>query len=141
MSIQDVEDTLENENELLRAMVAFVRYYPNDHFTGSGKTIQKSWADFLLQRSDTNQNVAGVGKKQTVGLEKDMEAERTQLEAYIAVSDVEHKKYGRFPAYSPPFRTVLGYQAGHVDIEFYDKFYREEALSETQRQHNERWHS
>jgi hypothetical protein len=63
------------------------------------------------------------------------------VDATVAYCEYIYKKYGRFPAYSPPFRTVLGYQAGHVDIEFYDKFYREEALSETQRQHNERWHS
>jgi hypothetical protein len=43
--------------------------------------------------------------------------------------------YGRFPAYAAPFRTVLGYQATHVDEDFYDLFYRPEALSETQRRH------
>ena len=43
-----------------------------------------------------------------------------------------HGRYGRFPAYSAPFRTVLGYQATHVDVEFYDCFYRPEALTATQ---------
>jgi hypothetical protein len=41
--------------------------------------------------------------------------------------------YGRFPVYMPPYRTVLGFQAAHLDAEFYDKFYRPEALSTAQR--------
>ena len=42
-------------------------------------------------------------------------------------------RYGRFPAHMPPYRTVLSFQASHLDAEFYDKFYRIAALSETQR--------
>lgn len=42
-------------------------------------------------------------------------------------------RYGRFPAYMPPYRTVMGFQAGHLDGEFYEKFYRPEAFGETQR--------
>jgi hypothetical protein len=38
----------------------------------------------------------------------------------------------------PPYRTVLGFQACHLDAEFYDKFYRPEALGETQRTDFER---
>jgi hypothetical protein len=42
-------------------------------------------------------------------------------------------RYGRFPVHLPPYRTVLNFQASHLDAEFYDQFYRPEALSETQR--------
>lgn len=42
-------------------------------------------------------------------------------------------RYGRFPVYLTPYRTVLGFQACHVDAEFYDRFYRPEALSARQR--------
>jgi hypothetical protein len=62
------------------------------------------------------------------------------VEATIAFCDYIHRRYGRFPAYAPPFRTVLGFQAGHLDLDFYDRFYRPEALTETQRSHMERWH-
>ena len=62
------------------------------------------------------------------------------VEAVIAYAEYVHRRYGRFPAYPPPFRTVLGFQAGHVDPEFYDRHYRPEALSETQRRHMELWH-
>ena len=44
-------------------------------------------------------------------------------------------RYGRFPSYLAPFHTVVGYQACHLDIEFYDRFYRPEALTATQRAH------
>ena len=43
-------------------------------------------------------------------------------------------RYGRFPVYMPPFRTVLSFQASHLDAEFYDQFYQPSALSESQRQ-------
>jgi hypothetical protein len=57
------------------------------------------------------------------------------IEATVAYCEYIYDRYGRFPAYSAPFRTVLGYQATHVDEDFYDLFYRPEALSETQRRH------
>jgi hypothetical protein len=47
-------------------------------------------------------------------------------------------RYGRFPVYLPPFKTVLGFQACHLDAEFYDRFYRPEALAESQRRGWER---
>jgi len=33
----------------------------------------------------------------------------------------------------PPHKTVLGFQACHLDLEFYEKFYRPEAIADTQR--------
>ncbi len=62
------------------------------------------------------------------------------VEATIAYCEYVHRRYGRFPAYPPPFRTLLGFQASHVDPDFYDLHYRPEALSETQRRHMELWH-
>jgi len=43
------------------------------------------------------------------------------------------ERYGRFPVYLTPYRTVLGFQACHLDAEFYDRFYRPEALGASQR--------
>ena len=42
--------------------------------------------------------------------------------AKIAYCDYVYKRYGRFPARSGPFRTVLAYQAHHLDTDFYDHF-------------------
>lgn len=46
------------------------------------------------------------------------------IAATIAYCDYVYKRYGRFPANSGPFRTILAYQAHHLDPAFYDKFYR-----------------
>src|SRR5205085_3062063 len=51
------------------------------------------------------------------------------VEAVIAYCEYMHTRYGRFPAALGPFRTVLAYQAHHLDPDFYGKFYRNEALS------------
>jgi hypothetical protein len=56
------------------------------------------------------------------------------IEATIAYCEYLWHRYGRFPAYLAPFRTVVGYQACHLDAEFYDRFYRPEALTDTQRE-------
>lgn len=56
------------------------------------------------------------------------------IAATTAYCEYVWNRYGRFPVYMPPYRTVLGFQACHLDAEFYDKFYRPEVLGETQRQ-------
>ncbi len=75
--------------------------------------------------------------EKTAGIPAPSEA---AIEATVAYCEYVHDRYGRFPAYSAPFRTVLGHQATHVDVDFYDRFYHPDALSETQRQHTDRWH-
>jgi hypothetical protein len=62
------------------------------------------------------------------------------IAATVAYCSYIYGRYGRFPAYMPPFRTVTGFQACHLDLEFYERFYRPGALSETQRRHMETWH-
>ena len=62
------------------------------------------------------------------------------VDATVAYCEYIYQRYGRFPAYMPPFRTVLGFQACHLDTEFYERHYRREALSDTERGHLERWH-
>lgn len=55
------------------------------------------------------------------------------VEATAACCEYLYQRYKRFPSYAAPFRTVIGYQATRVDVAFYDKFYRPDALTETQR--------
>jgi hypothetical protein len=61
------------------------------------------------------------------------------IQATIDYCTYIHKRYGRFPAYSAPFRTVIGYQATHVDVDFYDQFYHPQALTATQRERFKMW--
>jgi len=60
------------------------------------------------------------------------------IQATIAYCEYLWRRYGRFPVYMPPYRTVLGFQACHVDAEFYDKFYKPGAVSEAVRKDFER---
>ncbi len=55
------------------------------------------------------------------------------IDATVAYCEYVWNTYKRFPAYMPPFRTVVGFQAGHLDLEFYDKFYPPGAIAEAQR--------
>jgi hypothetical protein len=55
------------------------------------------------------------------------------IAATIAYCEYVYARYGRFPANSGPFRTTVAYQAHHLDPDFYDRFYRPDALTETQR--------
>lgn len=63
------------------------------------------------------------------------------IAAMIAYCEYVYERYGRFPANSGPFRTVLAPQSHHLDPDFYGRFYRHETLSETQREHPSRWHN
>ena len=56
------------------------------------------------------------------------------VEAAVGYCDYVYRRYGRFPSYTAPFRTVIGFQVCRVDTGFYKKFYQPEALSETVRE-------
>jgi hypothetical protein len=60
------------------------------------------------------------------------------IAATTAYCEYLYERYGRFPVYLTPYRTVLGFQACHLDAEFYDRFYRPEALGAAQRADFER---
>jgi len=55
------------------------------------------------------------------------------IDATIAYCEYVHRRYGRFPVYTAPFRTVIGFQVCRVDLEFYERFYRPEAVSDSVR--------
>jgi hypothetical protein len=57
------------------------------------------------------------------------------IAATIAYCDYLHRRYGRFPATTGPFRTLIAYQAHHLDPDFYARFYRDGALTAAQRAH------
>jgi hypothetical protein len=57
------------------------------------------------------------------------------IAATIAYCDYVYQRYGRFPGTTGPLRTLLAYQAHHLDPAFYDRFYRAEVLTPAHRQH------
>lgn len=48
--------------------------------------------------------------------------------------------YGRFPATIDPFLMTVWYQAAHLDVDFYDRYYSPEALPAHVRSHMRDWH-
>jgi len=49
--------------------------------------------------------------------------------------------YGRFPAFIESMFHRVQAQAHHLDLEFYDKYFKEGAYSETHRDHFKLWHN
>jgi hypothetical protein len=79
---------------------------------------------------------ASTGWKNGAGIQNAIPRYSDQtIAATIAYCDYVYKRYGRFPSCGP-FRTVLAYQAHHVDTAFYDRFYRPEILTPRHREHN-----
>jgi len=101
------------------SMEAAVRAVVETKFGASGifrgRFSQSAWADH-----------------QTISKQVPVVSEAA-IAATVAYCEYLWCRYGRFPVYMPPYRTVLGFQACHLDAEFYDRFYRPEALGETQR--------
>jgi hypothetical protein len=62
------------------------------------------------------------------------------ISATIAYCSYIYETYGRFPAYFGPLRTTMAHQSHHLELEFYDKFYRPGAYTATQAEHMEHWH-
>ena len=56
------------------------------------------------------------------------------IAATIACCEYLYSRYGRIPATNGPFRTLMAYQAHHLDVDFYRKFYRPEVVDEIERQ-------
>ena len=51
------------------------------------------------------------------------------IAATIACCEYIHNRYGRFPATTGAFRTLLAYQAHQLDSDFYQRYYRPEAVN------------
>lgn len=60
------------------------------------------------------------------------------IQATIGYCDYVFRRYGRFPAYTAPFRTIIGFQVCHVDVDFYDRFSKADTLPETIRRCTDR---
>lgn len=68
------------------------------------------------------------------------EYSEANVEAVIAYCEYVMKHYGQFPGNYAPLRTVMAYQAHHIDTDFYDRFYREGAYTEAHAGHFVAWH-
>jgi len=102
----------------------------------------KSMADAVQAVVEIKYGANGIFRSQAHGsawpkhgevVQQVLRVSEAAIAATTACCEYLWNRYGRFPVYMPPYRTVLGFQACHLDAEFYDKFYSPEALGETQR--------
>jgi hypothetical protein len=94
------------------------------------KSMKEAVVAFLETKFGADGTYRG-GVRQSSWREPDSCAAKTPapgaaaVEAAIAYSDYIYRCYGRFPAYTAPFRTVIGFQVCRVDPDFYRRFYEE----------------
>ncbi len=62
------------------------------------------------------------------------------ITATKALCNYVYDTYGRFPGYSAPVATITGFQATHLDVDFYDRYYRPGVLTPGIREHLRVWH-
>lgn len=62
------------------------------------------------------------------------------VEIVTAFCTYVHDTYGRFPAFIDPMFVRLVFQAHHLDVDFYDRFYAGDPLTDRHRAHLARWH-
>jgi len=82
-----------------------------------GRAAQSAWQD----PAGVSEGIAGISDP--------------AIEATVAFCEYVFDRYGRFPAYLSPFSTFVGFQAGHLDTDFYDRHYRPEVLTTAHRRH------
>ena len=69
-----------------------------------------------------------------------MPHDQRAIEAVIEFCNYVYRTYGRFPAHADAFKTVIAFQAHHLDVGFYDKFYPSESVPQAHRDHFAAWH-
>lgn len=62
------------------------------------------------------------------------------IQAVIAYCSYVFDRYGQFPANFGPIRTLMAFQAHHIDTAFYDRFFRPGGYTEAHVRHFARWH-
>ena len=68
------------------------------------------------------------------------EYSEANIQAVLAYCAYVERHYGQFPGNYGPFRTLMAFQAHHLDLSFYDTFYRDGAYTEAHVDHFARWH-
>ena len=51
-----------------------------------------------------------------------------------------YEEYGKFPAFNDTMHLLYFIQVHHLDVEFYDKYFKEGAILQTHRDHFDMWH-
>ncbi|TJX15373.1 hypothetical protein E9840_02950 [Tissierella creatinini] len=66
--------------------------------------------------------------------------DETFIECVAMQAQYVYDKFGKFPGTVPSIYVLTYLQAHHLDLEFYDKFYKPGAYLKTHSEHIEKWH-
>jgi len=130
--------------------IAGVRANPvgiSDVWEGPCPPFVSSIEEAVLSLVDSKFGIGGIYTTPTSrpwatpeGGSRIMPHDQRAIEAVIQFCNYVYRTYGRFPAHTDAFKTVIAFQAHHVDVGFYEKFYPHEALPHAHRDHFAAWH-
>ena len=112
-------------------------YYPSMEAAVRAVVARKWGPEGLFQKGSASGGAWRDGAAVTGRIPRCSDA---AIDATISYCSYLYDRYGRFPVYYAPFFTLAGFQVTHVDVEFYDRFYRPQALTDAQREHLVKWH-
>jgi hypothetical protein len=119
---------LERDNQIL--LKPFCPPYYKSMEDAVRSFVQAKFGDDGSYRSGIQQSAWRVSASSTAKIPS---PSASAVEATVAYCNYVFRRYGRFPAYTAPFRTVIGFQVCRLDVDFYDRFYEPEALSDSVR--------
>lgn len=122
--------------------VPLIKPYCPPHYPSIAAAV-RAMVDFKYSKKDgTFRDGGGASAwKQPEAVQRGIpEYSAANIEAVTAYLEYLWKRYGRITANFGIFRTNLGYQAHHLDLEYYDQFYRPGAYTEAHRHHFATWH-
>ena len=80
--------------------------------------------------------------KESPGVRSSAQMHDEQFKACVALqAQYVYDTFGKFPGTVPTMFVIMYLQAHHIDIDFYDTFYRPGAYLQTHGSHMEQWHS
>jgi hypothetical protein len=122
--------------------VAIFRPYTTPYYPSMEAAVRAFVASKFAPGTGIFRNAPGPSPWRDPGLIQSAipEYSEANIQAVIAYCEYVMKHYGQFPANYGPIRTVMAFQAHHIDTRFYDKFYREGSYTETHRNHFATWH-
>lgn len=97
MSSNEVKTTLQNESDVLGAMIAAAKSFEGKGFTNQATVIQGSWVRFLGERRDA---AIALSKMSDEDLHDNLLNELAQVKAYVEATHAEKD-------YTEDWRTFL----------------------------------
>lgn len=110
------------------------------HFKTMREAVQKIVERKYGDGGPFNERTPGAWKDSASIRKKAAPHNEEFIECITLMSQYIYDTFGKFPATLPSVYCLMYLQAFHLDIDFYDHFYKEGSYLETHRVHDEVWH-